>query len=176
MKKHDSSSYRVLSCGLIAILQVVIIFGSYSSGFSQRSWEDAPPGNTNQSGPEVPQSPTVTLAEDVSDVDGQAVELKAAPFQIRVKGIAQNAGRLFVYLVVDDSHALHIQPVQSLGPNTDGKFTANCYLGIQNDPNSVRKFYRIFVVVTGKSYLDYSHLDKSTVLAQSKALELYRIK
>ena len=168
MKRHLNLSHRVIYCVLIAIFQIAIVLTNNSSSFSQSSWETPPRGTPPA------QSPTITLTGDVSDAAGMRVNSNTAPFKIRVRGTVQNAQMFFVYLVVDDSNALHIQPVQSLGPKTDGDFVAYCYLGIQNDPASVNKYYRIFSVVTNKPYSDYSPLDKNTVLAESTAIELFR--
>lgn len=108
------------------------------------------------------------------DKDHNEIEDKAAPFIIYVEGIASNAKDNFLYLIVDDGNALWIQP--GLGPNINGVFAGNCYLGIKDDPNSLNKWYRVFAGITDKKYKPYEHLDMKTVKAESKKIKLYRIK
>lgn len=119
--------------------------------------------------------PIVTII-DVRDANRAQIDYNNAPFHVQVRGNSQNALKFFVYLVVGDSNALWIQPEQSLGLNTNGDFVADCYLGIKDDPASLNKSYHISAVVTDQSYSAHTPLNKKTVLAQSKAIVLFRTK
>jgi hypothetical protein len=187
-----SDTVIVSIIGLVGTIGTAII-SNWDKLFQNRTRKDAPPKSLRKNGIRYKatlifailsigiigmvfnfQKPKVTLTSDVRDIAGLQVELNKAPFQVRVRGDAKNAQNHFVYLVVDDSHVLWIEPLQGLGPKTKGDFVALCYLGIQSDTMSINKPYRIFAVVTNKPYSDYDHLDKETVIAQSNAIELVR--
>ncbi|MBN1638757.1 MAG: hypothetical protein JW866_07310 [Ignavibacteriales bacterium] len=119
-------------------------------------------------------SPTKVKIAFYGDQNHNEIEDKSAPFIIYIEGTVSNAKDKFLYLIVDDSNALWIQP--GLGANINGEFSGNYYLGIKDDPNSLNKWYKIFAVITNKEYKAYEHLDMKTVIAESKKIKLYRTK
>jgi len=120
------------------------------------------------------QQPTsiVSIEDNIEDENGNPIDKSSAPFKVRVRGTVSNAQGLYLYLVVDDGNAQWIQP--GLGQNVEGDFEENVYLGIENDPDSLNKQYRIFAVVTDKEHRENEHLDRGRIKASSAEIDLFR--
>ncbi len=119
-------------------------------------------------------SPIISITDDIRDSEGNRIDKDSAPFKVRVSGEALNARPFFVYLVVDNGNGQYVEPVGSLGSNVDGPFSGYCYLGLRDDPGSLKQAYTVFAVVANREYEEYALLDRSTVLAKSNQLLLIR--
>lgn len=116
-------------------------------------------------------APAVSLNASLQDAAGNLVPLRDAPFQVRVHGVAANAGKHYVYLVVEDAAARWIEP--GLGSNINGAFDGHCYLGEEAYPGKPTA-YSVFAVVTNREYRSFDRLENGSILARSDAIELVR--
>ena len=116
----------------------------------------------------------VKISNDLTDERGRSVDKKQAPFNVRVKGEVSNANSFYTYMVVQDGNVQWIEPTANFGYNINGEFSGDCYLGEINSPNSRKKPYKVFAVVTDREYKEYEHLDRKTIKAQSNAIDLIR--
>lgn len=127
-------------------------------------------GVLDQSQDRQPPEVTITAFEDEN---GDDVNKDDAPFKVFVRLTTSNAKGKYLYLVVDDSHGLWIQPeLGKVGEVSD--YTGYCYLGWENDADSLNKTYRIFAVITNTEYDERDRLDISTILASSDTIEMFR--
>lgn len=108
----------------------------------------------------------------IGDENFIPIDLSKSPFKVSVQGIATHTKNKFVYLVVKDSTAEWIQP--GLGKNVQGEFEGWCYLGIKDDFVSTGKSYVIFGVVTNRVHGEYEHLDRESIMGESKHIQLTR--
>ncbi len=115
--------------------------------------------------------PNVTL-KTVGDTRWSPIKFASAPFKVGIKGSVNDTRDKYVYLVVKDPTAEWIQP--GLGANVQGEFEGWCYLGIETDPRSMGISYTIFGVVTDRAYSEHEQLDRKTVKAESKHIQVTR--
>jgi hypothetical protein len=121
-----------------------------------------------------PQSPMVSLIDDLQDEKNEIIDKTKAPFRVRARGTASDSRGLYVYLIVNDFNAEWIQPTAGLGANVDKDFLGHFYLGIKDDPRARDKLYKVFSVVTDRPYKEFDRLDRTTVKAESESFELFR--
>lgn len=109
----------------------------------------------------------------IKDEGGHVVAINAAPRIIEVEGRVSGTEGLFVYLIVNDGYADWVQ--RGLGANVRRAFTGRCYLGAENQQESLNKFYRVFAVVTSKEHGPYDqYLDRNSIASVSEEIKLFR--
>lgn len=116
-------------------------------------------------------APTVSITS-IHNEQGRIIDKNVAQFIVLVRGVAENTKSKFVYLIVKDASAEWIQP--GLGNNVTGEYEARAYLGESDNPLSIGSSYTIFTVVTDKPSQQHGHLDRKSIMAESKHIRLIR--
>jgi len=119
-------------------------------------------------------TPRITLNMEVLSSANSAVDPRAAPFSVFVRGKVENANLSYTYLIVNDHVHEYVQPTSGFGYGVNSDFSGYCYLGKENDPNSENKNYSISAVIVNREYNEYDHLDRGSIIAESNKLLLYR--
>ncbi len=122
--------------------------------------------------PRLLHRPTVSISNDVRDINGNPVAVNSAPFQVSIKGTVSNADGKYVYLIVADKYHHYVQP--GLGPNVDNDFSNLCQLGQMSNPDSYGQQYTIYAVVTDNPYTAYAFFEGNSYIAKSKELKITR--
>jgi hypothetical protein len=119
---------------------------------------------------DIASSATISISNDVRDINGNPIAMNSAPFEIKVSGTVSNADGLFVYLIVANPYDHYVQP--GLGPNVDGEFTISGYLGVKGIKDGLQ--YTVYAVVTDKPYVKQASFKGESFIAKSKEIMLTR--
>lgn len=158
------------------IVAAIIAIVGHCSNINQRVKDvESQIGQMSKTIPEIKTLITSEIHVNISqitDQKGNEIKRDSAPFIVSVKGTVSNGHGKYLYLVVDDGNFEFIEP--GLGFVIENNFTGNCYLGLQNSSQSLKKWYKIYAVVTVEKHEPYEHLRRETVITKSETNELFR--
>lgn len=116
----------------------------------------------------------IVINDDLKDKQNNSIDKNQAPFIVKVTGKVSGAKNNYVYLVVKNINAEYVQPKGSLGINVDGNFSGYCYLGIENDRQSLGQSYTLSAVIVNREYGSHEILQRKTIIKESNKFELIR--